>query len=423
MRGRDGSIPAPESLAVRTQLNRKFLSGFRRREVAAQVFECPRSVGLISKFSAFVLLRASAGSSTARGRDEFVVRERYADEAPRVVVLCDRRPSMALYPPPFRWLSKPDVVRSASELIVASAEAEHAAVAYLDYAGCDERGGEPYWLAPTGRATWQSIETRQAGASRYDAPDDGIAQGLDYLARFRSKLQSGTFVFVISDFLGTPIPESVWLTASARRWEVVPVVVQDRPGSRAFHSSTRSCSPSPIRGASSSFRFGCRAATRAAGGRRTGGVATNCSRASPHTGSTRCCSRRRAAPQPSIGHSSTGRLDDAICAAADERAVWSHRRRPGPRRRRGDDRDHRDGPRLVEWDIARRCTRPPAGGPDIARSEPGILRRRDRRGNRRQPRHERRRRGQRAPRGGFCPLPPDGSAARQTKPTSAGRRR
>lgn len=178
--------------------------------------------------------RASARLSTARGRDEFVVRERYADEAPRVVVLCDRRPSMALYPQPFPWLSKPDVVRSASELIVASAEAEHAAVAYLDYAGCDERGGEPYWLAPTGRATWQSIETRQAGAGRYDAPDDGIAQGLDYLARFRSKLQSGTFVFVVSDFLGAPIPESVWLTASARRWEVVPVVVQDPTWEQSF---------------------------------------------------------------------------------------------------------------------------------------------------------------------------------------------
>src|SRR3954454_12613185 len=62
--------------------------------------------------------RASARLSTARGRDEFVVRERYADEAPRVVVLPDRRPSMALYPPPFPWLSKPAVAESAIELIV-----------------------------------------------------------------------------------------------------------------------------------------------------------------------------------------------------------------------------------------------------------------------------------------------------------------
>ncbi len=39
---------------------------------------------------------ASAKLSAARGSDEFIVRERFADEAPRVVVLCDRRPSMSI---------------------------------------------------------------------------------------------------------------------------------------------------------------------------------------------------------------------------------------------------------------------------------------------------------------------------------------
>ena len=39
---------------------------------------------------------ASARLSAARGTDEFIVRERFADEAPRVVVLADRRPSMAI---------------------------------------------------------------------------------------------------------------------------------------------------------------------------------------------------------------------------------------------------------------------------------------------------------------------------------------
>src|SRR5581483_174173 len=76
--------------------------------------------------------RASARLSTAHGRTEFVVRERYAEEAPRVVVLCDYGPSMALYAPPFPWLSKPDAARSATRLIVESAEAVGAAVAYLD---------------------------------------------------------------------------------------------------------------------------------------------------------------------------------------------------------------------------------------------------------------------------------------------------
>ena len=39
---------------------------------------------------------ASARLSAARGTDEFIVRERFADEAPRVVVLVDRRPSMGI---------------------------------------------------------------------------------------------------------------------------------------------------------------------------------------------------------------------------------------------------------------------------------------------------------------------------------------
>src|SRR5438105_5279173 len=73
--------------------------------------------------------RASARLSTARGRTEFVVRERYAEEAPRVVVFCDYSASMALYTPQFPWLEKPAAVRSATELIVDSAEASSAAVA------------------------------------------------------------------------------------------------------------------------------------------------------------------------------------------------------------------------------------------------------------------------------------------------------
>jgi uncharacterized protein (DUF58 family) len=178
--------------------------------------------------------RASARLSTARGQDEFVVRERYADEAPRVVLLTDRRPSMGIYQPPFPWLSKPAVVRSATELIVQSAEATNAAVAYLDYAGCDERGGEPFWIAPTGRAIWQRIDARYSDAPACDAPEDGVTRGLEFLPRFRSELSSGTFVFVISDFLGPLPPESAWLTAAARRWEVVPVVVQDPVWEQSF---------------------------------------------------------------------------------------------------------------------------------------------------------------------------------------------
>ena len=162
------------------------------------------------------------------------MRERYADEAPRVVVIADRRPSMGIYPPPFPWLSKPAVVRSATELIVQSAEATNAAVAYLDYAASDERGGEPFWLAPSGRAMSERIDARYDETPLYDAPEDGLEQALDFLGRFRSELSSGTFVFVISDFLGELPPQSAWLTAAARRWEVVPVIVQDPLWEQSF---------------------------------------------------------------------------------------------------------------------------------------------------------------------------------------------
>ena len=178
--------------------------------------------------------RASARLSTALGRDEFVVRERYADEAPRVVVLNDRRPSMGIYAQPLPWLSKPAAVRSTTELIVQSAEAANAAVAYIDYAGSAERGGEPYWLPPSGRAVWERIDARDREAPGYDAPEDGLARALEFLPRFRSELSSGTFVFVISDFLGPLPPESAWLTAAARRWEVVPVIVQDPLWEQSF---------------------------------------------------------------------------------------------------------------------------------------------------------------------------------------------
>src|SRR4030095_12125839 len=49
---------------------------------------------------------ASGRPSSARGTDEFVVRERFADEAPRVIIVCDRRPEMAAFPSHLPWLSK-----------------------------------------------------------------------------------------------------------------------------------------------------------------------------------------------------------------------------------------------------------------------------------------------------------------------------
>ncbi len=178
--------------------------------------------------------RASARLSTARGRDEFVVRERYAEEAARVVVLCDFRPSMGLYSPSLPWLSKPAAVRSAIELIGQSAIAAHASVAYLDYDGEGERNGAPFWIAPQSRDALPQIEQRQAAPHRYDAPEDTLEQGFRFLTRPHSSLTSGTFVFVLSDFLGPTLSDAAVLGAIARRWEIVPVVVQDPTWEQSF---------------------------------------------------------------------------------------------------------------------------------------------------------------------------------------------
>lgn len=176
---------------------------------------------------------ASARLSAARGTDEFVVRERYADEAPVVVVVCDRRPSMSLYPPPFPWLSKPAAARAAVEAIVGSASAAGAGLAYLDEAGAAGRALRPYWLPPGGRGRGRLIEARQANGAGFEAPEDTLARSLDFVGRQRADLPAGTFVFVVSDFVAPP-PRQSWLRAAAHGWEVVPVVVRDPVWEQSF---------------------------------------------------------------------------------------------------------------------------------------------------------------------------------------------
>lgn len=154
---------------------------------------------------------ASAKLSAALGSDEFVVRERYADQAPRVVALADRRPAMALYGEP--WLSKRRAVEEAARLIAASALRSRGLAGSLDHGD-----GETDWRPPAGRP-------EPPPERSFAAPPDTVARGLGELARTRA-LPPGSFVFVLSDFLPPP-PEEVWLEALARRWDVVPVVIRD----------------------------------------------------------------------------------------------------------------------------------------------------------------------------------------------------
>ena len=171
---------------------------------------------------------ASARLSSARGREEFIVREHYEDEAPRVMLLCDRRPSMSLYDSSLPWLSKPAALATVAEAVVLSALVARGEVGYLD-----ESGGEPYWLAPrSGRRRWE-LTDRIAAAPAFDAPEDTLARGFAHLLRMRADLPGGSFVFVLSDFLAPPDP-SIWLRVLALRWDVVPVVIQDPVWEQSF---------------------------------------------------------------------------------------------------------------------------------------------------------------------------------------------
>src|ERR687888_2645412 len=86
---------------------------------------------------------ASARLSCARDNDEFVVRERYAEEAPRVVVLCDRRPEMGFFAPPLPWLDKAASMRRTVELVIESVSVARGFIGYLYYAR-----GAPLWRPP-----------------------------------------------------------------------------------------------------------------------------------------------------------------------------------------------------------------------------------------------------------------------------------
>jgi uncharacterized protein (DUF58 family) len=165
---------------------------------------------------------ASARLSAARGVDDFVVRERVVEHAPRVVVFEDRRPGMALYPEP--WLSKPDVLVRCTDLIAESGFRARGAVGWLHFGE-----GSAVWTPPTADPhAWRS---RPLGAG-FAAPTGSLAEGIERLGQARS-LQPGSFVFVLSDFLDPPAQET-WLAALGRGWDLVPVVIQDTTWETSF---------------------------------------------------------------------------------------------------------------------------------------------------------------------------------------------
>lgn len=166
----------------------------------------------------------SARLSLARGSEEFVVREHYAEEAPRVVVLTDRRPSMSVFPGAWPWLCKPRAIEEAITLIAASTTAARGLLGALD-----EAGGMMHWRPP--RSEHELIRLQED--ELFTAPEDTVERELEFVYGQRRDLPAGSFVFVISDFLAA-VSRATWLRALERRWEIVPVVVQDPVWERSF---------------------------------------------------------------------------------------------------------------------------------------------------------------------------------------------
>lgn len=171
---------------------------------------------------------ASARLSTASGRDEFVVRERFAEEAPKVIVVCDRRPQMSHFGSPLPWLDKPQAMRHTVELILASTGAAGGFVGYLDYAD-----GEPHWRQPKGERKMIELKDRRLWSSEYGGPPDWLERSIAHLAAHPRAVSPGTFVFVLSDFL-PPASKEMWLAAMEHRWDLVPVVIQDPTWEQSF---------------------------------------------------------------------------------------------------------------------------------------------------------------------------------------------
>lgn len=144
---------------------------------------------------------ASARLSSTTGGDALVVREHLTDETARVVVACDRSPSMTVRANGAPWVAKPDAVEAVCALVARSAARARCPVELPDGAP-GRRGG--------------TLADALADLGARDRPPP-----------------AGTFVFAVSDFVCPP-PEDVWRRALSRRWDLVPVIVQDPVWEQSF---------------------------------------------------------------------------------------------------------------------------------------------------------------------------------------------
>ena len=197
---------------------------------------------------------ASARLSIARGTDEFVVREHYAEEAPRVVVFCDRRPAMAATRAPLPWLDKARVLDVAAKIVSDSAVAARSFIGYLDL-GDD---GQDLWKPPRSQGDLGHL----LDSRPFRAPNDNLSRALANLAKQRRDMPAGSFLFLLSDFL-VPPDRTTWMRATTRRWDLVPVVIQDPLWDASFPDVSRLVVPfvDPETGEVARVRLSAREAT------------------------------------------------------------------------------------------------------------------------------------------------------------------
>jgi uncharacterized protein (DUF58 family) len=173
---------------------------------------------------------ASARLSSARDADEFVVRDYFADESPRVVLLSDRRRAMVSTPSWVPWLCKVDAMDVAVELIEESVAEARGLTGFLEFS---DDPGHVRWSPPGASRRGKALVEEVVPSSGVGEDRSGVAAAFAFLALHRRAVPSASFVFVLSDFLDPPQLWS-WEWALDRGWDVVPVVIQDPVWEQSF---------------------------------------------------------------------------------------------------------------------------------------------------------------------------------------------
>ena len=155
------------------------------------------------------------------------MREFFADEAPRVVVVSTAA-AMALHGPPFPWLDKPAAIVAAS-----GDRGERGRCERGDLASVVEHGGRPR-LAFQPRASYGAPQLERAVAPGPSTPGRRRSKGVcASCVRHAPSFPAGTFVFVLSDFVDAVV-DATGVACRALHWDVTPVVIQDPTWEQSF---------------------------------------------------------------------------------------------------------------------------------------------------------------------------------------------